>query len=156
VSQRNATTATRLQRHLWSNFEPQPKSWLQNTVGDVVIFAKGVQWTFSSASAPYPPDQVHYAVHGTAWWPLHCQRLFVCTTADIKGKNGVLDQITARHHHHTAPTDSFLYTRASVSMAGAKDHVPDTHFQKGAQWTFSPGLAPTPPDQVHCAAHGAA
>jgi hypothetical protein len=92
----------------------------------IPLFSKGAQWTFSSASAPYPPDQVHYAVHGTAWWPLHYHRPFVSMPTDIRGKKRVLDQITARHHPQTAPTYSFLCTRASASMAGANDCVRGT------------------------------
>jgi hypothetical protein len=82
---------------------------------------------------------------------MHCYRLFVSVPTDINEKNRVLDQITACHHPQTAPTDCFLYTRASASMAGAKRSCARYLLFKGAQWTFSPALSPTPPRHLNFA-----
>jgi hypothetical protein len=79
----------------------------------------------------------------------------VCFHAtDMQRKNRVLDQITARHHPQTAPTDSFLCTRASASMAGANNRWRDSTPFQGTQWTFSPASAPTPPWHLHIAVWG--
>jgi hypothetical protein len=83
---------------------------------------------------------------------MHCYRLFVSVPTDINRKNRVLDQITACHHPQTAPTDCFLYTRASASMVGAKDHVRDTEFQYTPNGLFPPGLLPITPSHLNFAA----
>jgi hypothetical protein len=65
-------------------------------------------------------------------------------TADMGGKNRMLDQTAARHHHQITPTDPLLYARASASMAGAKDRVRDTTSFKTRPMDFFPWLAAHP------------